>query len=160
MQKFNAQAGALPLSSKVSNVQEQEQTMIDARTGTIQLTDNDAIIANVSRNDFDVAFPDAEIDWEHNTRAALIVERFYDSGWRATLKLQFTEHKLTDVLMRVWDTNNVADKEHFHEQQSQVHAELLAEWLDGDAPYHYDWGVVQLLTDNPYSTYFISVQYN
>lgn len=134
--------------------------MIDANTGEIALSDTEIIIPKMSIGEFAANFPDAALDWEHNTRAAYKISRRYDSGWQARLTLHFTEDTLYDVLLRFHDgSDSDDDDDNAYEKQVNLHLELLKEWLGQDPPYHYDWGVVQLLKDSPYSHHFISVQY-
>ena len=132
--------------------------MINASTGEIALTDDDIIIPKMSMDAFAGSFPDATVDWEHNTRAAYKIGLRYESGWRVSLTLHFTEDTLYDVLMRFDDGNE--DDDNTYENRVTMHSELLKEWLGQDSPYHYEWGIVQLLKDNPYSQHFISVQYS
>ncbi len=130
--------------------------MINVRTGEIALTDDDIIIPKMSVDAFAASFPDATVDWEHNTRAAYKIGFKYDSGWRVSLTLHFTEDSLYDVLMHFDDAKDDDD----YENRVRMHSELLTEWLGQETPYHYEWGIVQLLKDNPYSQHFISVQYS
>jgi|GEM_PF-4521735 len=131
--------------------------MIDAKTGQIALTDDDIITAKMSKDSFAAQFPEASVDWEHNTRSAYKVSRHYESGWEAHLTLHFTDDTLLDVLMRFSDGSESGDDD--YEKLVNMHLDLLKEWLGEEPPYHYDWGGVQLLKDSPYSNQFISVQY-
>src|SRR5690606_5218592 len=106
------------------------------------LTDDESIIAKMRQDNFIAQFPDATLDWEHNTRAAFKLSRHYESGWQAHLTLHFTENNLYDVLMRFIDGDITDDAEDAYEQRINLHQDLLKEWLHKAPPYHYEWGGV------------------
>lgn len=131
--------------------------MLDPKSGAIRLTDAEIILPKMHCERFKAQFSDADEDWAHNSRAAYRLSRHYESGWQVDLGLHFTDDQLYDVLCLFNDGNLNSDSP--AEAWIRLHRDLLVDWFGKDTPYHYAWGAVQLLTDNPYSQRLIAVQY-
>jgi hypothetical protein len=136
--------------------------MIDPNTGRISLSDDEMLAPNLSEGNFQATFADAQQEWSHNTRSAYKIFRSYESGWSVEAAVHFEEDLISIVLLAfndgTFDEDEESDEQ--EERRTKLHDGLLREWLGQAKPYHFDWGVVQLLSNSPYSNRYISVQYN
>lgn len=136
--------------------------MIDPNTGQISLSDDEVIAPHLSENDFQANFADVHQEWSYNTRSAYKLYRRYENGWSVEVAVHFEENSVSTVLLSFNDgtIDEENESEEQEEQRTRLHEGLLQEWLGQAKPYHYDWGAVQLLNNNPYSNRYISVEYS